>query len=77
MYPAAGRVVAGGLGVVSDSGLRYMVSGGPKCRFPSRIDLKKCREEMASALGGFGGRWCGRGYVGPDALGGGGWAFSG
>ena len=34
----------------------------------SRIDLKKCREEIASALNDFGNRWCKREYVEPDAL---------
>ena len=66
--PAAGHMVTGGLGVVSDSRIRYIVSKGPKYRFPSRVDFKKCREEIASALGGFGGRWCRRGCVGPGAL---------
>ena len=41
---------------------------GPKYRFPSRIDFKKCREEIASALNDFGNRWCKREYVEPDAL---------
>ena len=36
--------------------------------FPSRIDFKKCREEIASALNDFGNRWCKREYVEPDAL---------
>ena len=68
MYPAAGRVVAGGLRVVSDSRVRCVVCKGPKYRFPSRIDFKKCREEIASALNDFGGRWCGRECVEPGAL---------
>ena len=64
-------------GVVSGSGVRCIVSGGPECGFPSRVDFGKCGEEMASALNGFGGRWCRRGCVGPGALGWGGrWAFS-
>ena len=50
------------------SGFRYIVSKGPKYRFPSRIDFKKCREEIASALNDFGNRWCKREYVEPDAL---------
>ena len=37
-------------------------------RFPSRIDFKKCREEIASALNDIGNRWCKREYVEPDAL---------
>ena len=40
----------------------------PKYRFPSRIDFKKCREEIASALNDFGNRWCKREYVEPDTL---------
>ena len=51
-----------------DSRIRYIVSKGPKYRFPSRIDFKKCREEIASALNDFGNRWCKREYVEPDAL---------
>ena len=45
-----------------------LVSKGPKYRFPSHIDFKKCREEIASALNDFGNRWCKREYVEPDAL---------
>ena len=47
---------------------RYIVSKGPKYGFPSRIDLKKYREETASALNDFGNRWCKREYVEPNAL---------
>ena len=68
--------MTGNLKVISDSRIRYMVSKGPKYRFPSCIDFKRCREEIASALNDFGGRWCGRECVGPDALGEWGWAFS-
>ena len=53
---------------ISDSSIRYIVSKGPKYRFPSRIDFKKCREEIASALNYFGNRWCKREYVEPNAL---------
>ena len=53
---------------ISDSKIRYIVSKGPKDRFPSRIDFKKCREEIASALNDFGNRWCKRKYVEPNAL---------
>ena len=43
--------------IISDSRIRYIVSKGPKYRFPSsRIDFKKCREEIASALNDFGNR---------------------
>ena len=68
VFPAAGRVVAVSLGVISDSGVRCMVSKGPRCGFPSRIDFGKCGEEVASAFGDFGGRWCGRKYVEPGAV---------
>ena len=68
MYPAAGHIMTGNLKIISDSRIRYTVSKGPKYRFPSRIDFKKCREEIASALNDFGNRWCKREYVEPDVL---------
>ena len=46
--------MTGNLKIISDSRIRYIVSKGPKYRFPSRIDFKKCREEIASALIDFG-----------------------
>ena len=42
--------MTGNLKIISDSRIRYIVSKGPKYRFPSRIDIKKYREEIASAL---------------------------
>ena len=60
--------MTGNLKIISDSRIRYIVSKGPKYRFPSHIDLKKCREEIASALNDFGNRCCKREYVEPDAL---------
>ena len=68
MYPAAGHIMTGNLKIISDSRIRYIVSKGPKYRFPSRINFKKCREEIASALNDFGNRWCKREYVEPGAL---------
>ena len=68
MYPAAGHIMTGNLKIISDSTIRYIVSKGPKYRFPSRINFKKCREEIASALNDFCNRWCKREYVEPDAL---------
>ena len=68
IYPAAGHIITGNLNVISDSRIRYIVSKCPKNRFPSRIDFKKCREEIASALNDFGNRWCKREYVEPNAL---------
>ena len=60
--------MTGNLKIISDSRIRYIVSKGPKYRFPSLIDFKKCREEIASALNDFGNRWCKREYVEPNAL---------
>ena len=68
MYPAAGHIMTGSLKIISDSRIRYIVSKGPKYRFPSRVDFKKCREEIASALNDFSNRWCKREYVEPDVL---------
>ena len=68
MYPAAGHIMTGNQKIISDSRIRYIVSKGPKYRFSSRIDFKKCREEIASALNDFGNRWCKREYAEPDAL---------
>ena len=60
--------MTGNLKIISDSRIRYKVSKGPKYRFPSRIDFKKCREEIESALNDFGNRWCKREHVEPNAL---------
>ena len=60
--------MTGNLKIISDSRIRYIVSKGPKYRFPSLIDFKKCREEIASALNDFCIRWCKREYVEPNAL---------
>ena len=57
--------MTGNLKIISDSRIRYIVSKGPKYRFPSRIDLKQYSEEIASALNNFGNRWCKRE---PNAL---------
>ena len=60
--------MTGNLKIISEWRIRYIDSKGPKYRFPSRIDFKKCREEIASALNDFGKRWCKREYIEPDAL---------
>ena len=39
-----------------------------KIWFHSRIDFKKCREEIASALNDYGNRLCKREHVEPNAL---------
>ena len=68
MYPLAGHIITENLKIIPYSRIRYIISKGPKYRFPSRIDLKKCREEIASALNDFGNQWCKREYVVPNAL---------
>ena len=68
MYPAAGHIMTGNLKIISDSRIRYVDSKGLKYRFPSRIDFKKCRAEIASALNDFGNRWCKREYIEHNAL---------
>ena len=68
IYPASDHIMTGNLKIITVSRIRYRVSKGPKYRFPSRIDLKKCREEIASALNDFGNRWCKREYIEPNAL---------
>ena len=60
--------MTGNLKIISDLRIRYVVYKGRKYRFPSRIDLKKCREEIASALNDLSNRWCKREYVEPNAL---------
>ena len=60
--------MTGNLKIISDLRIHYIVSKGPTYRFPSHIDLKKYREEIASALNDFDNRWCKREYVEPNAL---------
>ena len=40
----------GNLKIISDSRIRSVISKGPKYRFPTHIDFKKCREAIAGAL---------------------------
>ena len=68
VYQPAGHIVTGNLKIISDSRIRKIVSKGPKYRFPSYINFDKCREEIASALNGFGNRWCKREGVEDNAL---------
>ena len=60
--------MTGNLKIISESRIRFIVSKGPKYRFPSRIDFEKCREETASAFNDFGNRWFKREYVESNAL---------
>ena len=58
LYPSAGRLVAGNLGVISDARVHSIVSRGPKYRFPSGVGFPECRRGIAASLSGFGDRWC-------------------
>ena len=66
--PLAGRFFTGNLKIIPDSRIRYIVSKGLRYRFPSHIDLNRCREEIASALNDFDNRWCKRESVECNAL---------
>ena len=48
--------------------MRSIICKGPKYRFSSRIDFKKCREEIAAALNDFDNRWCKREFIVPSIL---------
>ena len=41
-----------------DCRVRYIISKGPKYRFPSDIDFPKYRREIAASLNDFSNRWC-------------------
>ena len=53
---------------ISDSRIRSIISKGPKYRFPTHIDIKKCREAIAGALNNYCTRWCKREHVESNAL---------
>ena len=61
-------MITGNLNVIPDSRVRYIISKGPKYRFPSYIDFPKCRREIAASFIHFSNRWCKRENVEPDAL---------
>ena len=62
-------MITGNLNVIPDPRVRYIISKGPKCRFPSsNIDFPKCRRQIAASLNDFSNRWCKRENVEPDAL---------
>ena len=62
------QVMLSSLKIIPDSRIRDLVSKGPKYRFPSHIDLNRCREESSSALNDFGNRWCKRESVECNTL---------
>ena len=61
-------MITGNLNVIPDSRAPYIISKGPKYRFPSNIDFPKCRREIAASLNEFSNHWCKRENVEPDAL---------
>ena len=62
------HVITGNLNVIPVARVRNIISKGPKYRFPSNIDLPKCRKQIATALKDFSNRWCRQANVEPDAL---------
>ena len=62
------QVVTGNLKIIPNSRICNIVSKGPKYRFPSHIDVNRCRKEILSALNDFGNRWCKRESVECNAL---------
>ena len=61
-------MITGTLNVIPDPGVRYIISKGPKYRFPSDNDFPKCRREIAASLNDFSNRWCKQKNVEVDAL---------
>ena len=61
-------MIADYLNVIPDRRVLNTISKGPKYRFPSKIDLPKCRREIAASLNDFSNRWCKRKNVEDDAL---------
>ena len=60
-------MITGNLNVIPDE-FFYIISKGPKYRFPSNIDFPKCRREIAASLNDFSNRWCKRENVDSNAL---------
>ena len=46
----------------------YIISKGPKYRFPPNIDFPKFGREISASLNDFGNRWCKSENVNSDAL---------
>ena len=61
-------MITGNLNGIPDSKVRYIISEGPKYRFPSNIDFTECRRQVAASLNYFSNRWCKRENVEPEAL---------
>ena len=61
-------MITGNLNIIPDARVRNTISKGPKYRFPSNIDFRKCRREIAASFNDFSNRWCKWENVEPDAL---------
>ena len=61
-------MITGNLNVIPYARVRNISSKGPTYRFPSNIDIPKCRRETAASLNYFSNRLCKRENVEPDAL---------
>ena len=66
-YQPAGHIITGNLKIISDSRIRSIISKGPKYRFSTHVDFKKCREAIAGALNDYCTRWCKREHVESNA----------
>ena len=50
-------MITGNLNVIPDARVRNTISKGPKYRFPSNIDVPKCRREILASLNDFDNSW--------------------
>ena len=51
-------MITDNLNVIPDARVRNIISKGAKYRFPSNINVTKCRREIAASLNDFSNRWC-------------------
>ena len=61
-------MIIGNLNVIPGARVSNIISKGPKYRFPSNIDISKCRREVTASLNDFSNRCCKRENVEPDTL---------
>ena len=61
-------MITGNLNIIPDAIVRNTISEGPKDKFPSDIDLSKCRREIAASLNDLSNHWCKQENVEPYAL---------
>ena len=56
-YSVTDHVIVRNLKIISDLGIRHIVSKCPNYWFPFHMNLIKCREEITSAWNEFGDQW--------------------